>query len=87
MAKEDERVGGGGQGAVWGAVHWRVAKISVRKTKCIAVHTCTDQHYPTLPLILFLKGMYFVLTVQVPLTLPVVFCEPDSVFLRADTQE
>ena len=38
-------------------------------------------------IIQFLKVMYLVLTVQVPLTLPVVFCETDSVFLGADTHE
>ena len=38
-------------------------------------------------IILFLKVMYLVLTVHVPLTLTVVFCETDSVFLGADTQE
>ena len=40
-----------------------------------------------LAIIQFLKVMYLVLTVQVPLTFTVVFCERDSVFLGADIQE
>ena len=36
-------------------------------------------------IIQFLKVMYLFLTLQVHPTLPSVFCETDSVFLRADT--
>ena len=36
-------------------------------------------------IIQFLKVKYLFLTLQVHLTLPSVFCETDSVFLRADT--
>ena len=35
----------------------------------------------------FLKVMYLILTLQVPLSLPSVFFNPDSVFLIEDTQK
>ena len=38
-------------------------------------------HYP------FLKVMYLILTLQVPLTLPSVFSKTDSVFLQEDAQK
>ena len=38
-------------------------------------------------IIQFLKVMYLILTLQVPLTLPSVFSETDSVFLKEDTQK
>ena len=38
-------------------------------------------HYP------LLKGMYLILTLQVPLTLPSVSYKTDSVFLKEDTQK
>ena len=38
-------------------------------------------------IIQFLKVMYLILTLQVPLTLPSVFSKTDSVFLKEDTQK
>ena len=38
-------------------------------------------------IIQFLKVMYLILTLQVPLTLPSVFSKTDSVFLQEDTQK
>ena len=44
-------------------------------------HTISTTHYPVL------KVMYFILTLQVPLTLQSVFSKTDSLFLKEDTKK
>ena len=46
---------------------------------------CPEEYLLVFGIIQFLKVMYLFLTLQVHPTLPSVFCETDSVFLRADT--
>ena len=56
------------------------------KLEARALSISTAARHTTVQYIIqFLKEMYLFLTLQVHPTLPSVFCETDSVFLRADT--
>ena len=52
------------------------------KLQCFVVYRSAVQY-----IIQFLKVMYLILTLQVPLTFPSVFSKTDSVFLKEDNQK
>ena len=62
-------------------MHYWIQPITVWYCTVLSLYmTCTD-------IIQFLKVMYLILTLQVPLTWQSVFSKTDSVFLKEDTQK
>ena len=55
--------------------------MAVHEVQCSAVEYRVQS---TEYIIQFLKGIFLILTLQIPLTLPSVFSKTDSVFLRED---
>ena len=56
--------------------------------KIVFFQVCSAVQYSTVQYIIqFLKVMFLILTLQVPLTLPSVFSKTDSVFLKEDNQK